>query len=198
MTPHDINDNVRALLKKMGSKETPVYIETIPEAFAQVGECFPSVIQKIELSGGSAVYGWQIWQGDFLIEAEFHAVWKSESGELFDITPKAIPSINRILFVPDSKRKYDGKQVDNVRLNITENSLVNDLIKVSEDAFALLNKGQRATLYAVSLPPIEQQKLSKLEELKNSILYMLELKGTRNTACFCSSNQKFKHCHGKY
>ncbi|WFS63568.1 hypothetical protein LF599_05225 [Pseudodesulfovibrio thermohalotolerans] len=44
--------------------------------------------KKIEQNGGSTIYGWKIWiMPKIFIEAEFHAIWQSETGDYVDITP---------------------------------------------------------------------------------------------------------------
>jgi hypothetical protein len=88
---------------------------------------------------GDIIYGWQIWKGELRCEAEFHAVWRTISGDLIDITPKGFP-IERILFVQDDRVQYKGAQVDNIRINCTSNVLVNDFIDVRKALFRIMNK----------------------------------------------------------
>ena len=64
------------------------------------GWCSDGVAEKIRVEGGSIVFGWTIWEwADVLLTAEFHAVWKSPDGVLFDITPKPHGE-KTIIFVP--------------------------------------------------------------------------------------------------
>ena len=139
VTPDSIDKNVNDLIRKVGTKTSPIYLDVEPESYSRVGECLPAVEEKIRRDGGTRVLGWQIWKTAILAEAEFHAVWKSPEEKLMDITPKPIP-VPRILFLPDPRAKYVGAQVDNVRINIPGNRLVDDLIAIAQARFRLLNK----------------------------------------------------------
>jgi hypothetical protein len=71
--------------------------------------CYDNVRHYVKNHGGEAVYGWIIWKGtDYPLEAEHHAVWKSPSGKIFDITPR-VDGENIILFLIDNSRPYDFK-----------------------------------------------------------------------------------------
>ena len=159
-------------------------------------ECFPAVAEKIKRDGGSQVIGWQIWKSAILIEAEFHAVWKSSEGVLTDITPKQIPN-SRILFLPDPKAEYIGAQTDNVRINISGNPIVDDFIEIAKAQFRILNKGNRAMERKVTLSGKEAVIYEALNKVRAGI-YLMALNGaTRNSRCFCGRPEKYKHCHGK-
>ncbi len=146
------------------------------------------------------VLGWQIWKSKEIVEAEFHAIWEDKDLELHDITPKE-KNIDRILFVEDEKLSYDGKQKDNIRINITNNKLVDDLIKVCEAIHRFNNKGERALLYDYDLNNvINQSQIEyrlKLQNIKNLINILLSIDGHRNSFCPCGSKIVFKNCHGK-
>lgn len=62
-----------------------------------------------------------------MIEAELHCVWQDNKGQLVDITPK-VDNEETALFVTNPNEKYCGITRDNIRVNITENKLVDDLI----------------------------------------------------------------------
>ena len=164
MTPTEIDDDVKELISNINPGSTPVYLIVEPESFSQVKECFPTVEEKIKRDGGSSVIGWQIWKTDFLVEAEFHAVWKSPQGELKDITPKQVP-VSTILFLPDSKMSYTGEQVDNKRINISGNELVDDLIEIMEAIFKINNKGERAFQNQIELSKEESISLETLSKI---------------------------------
>ncbi len=152
MTPEEIDSDVTNIVQLLGIKKAPIYIDVTPEPYSKAIECFPNVDVKISRDGGAHCYGWQIWKTEILIEAEFHAIWKSPSGDLRDITPKQIP-ISRILFLPDSEAIYSGCQIDNVRINITNNRLVDDFIELSNAIFRFENKDERAFNYELKLSP---------------------------------------------
>lgn len=68
---------------------TPVFVDVIQETDAQINECFPNIVRKIDRDGGAIEYGGKIWEWpNILIEAEFHSVWIAPDGTYIDITPK--------------------------------------------------------------------------------------------------------------
>lgn len=198
MVPKIEDIEFKRLLIKIDASHDPIYLKVHPESGAQIGECFPAVQDKVHKDGGRMIMGWQVWKGNFLIEAECHAVWEDKEGELHDITPKSFP-VDEILFVEDEKLVYAGKQIDNIRLNITKNSLVDDLILICEAIYRFDNKGERATLHDLSSILTEEQMSHKeyLLRLRGSIDYILGNNGSRNSRCTCRSMLKFKDCHGK-
>jgi hypothetical protein len=194
----DINDRfVLSLIKKIGLNNKPIIVKVIPENGAEPLDCFPTVQKKISNYGGRMILGWQFWKSQNLIEAEFHAIWESPENELIDITPKPIMGIDYTLFIIDESLLYDEKQKDNFRINITNNSLVDDFIKVCEAIFNFENKGERAYQYELKLSALEQEKYRKLKGLKEIYQTMISNNLNRNTRCLCGSGNKFKHCHGK-
>ena len=195
MTPDSIDNDVRKLIKLIGTNTEPLNIDVTPEPYAQIIECFPAVEEKIKKDGGSQALGWQIWKTEILVEAEFHAVWKSPEGVLKDITPKQI-RIPKILFLPDPRAKYNGTQVDNVRLNITQNRLVDDFIELSKAIFRMENKGSRAFEYKLTFNGQEARLYEALKQMKVGLYFMITQRANRNSPCFCDSGTKYKHCHG--
>ncbi len=198
VTIPDINDKyVFSLLKKIGVKNDPMHLQVIPEENSKAHDCFPIVQNKVKKSGGKMILGWQFWKSKNLIEAEFHAVWESPEKKLIDITPKPNKGIYNILFVIDENLVYDERQKDNYRINLTNNSLVDDFIKVCEAIFRFENKGVRAFQYEFDLSDSEQEKYIKLKALKSLYQTMINNNYCKNTRCLCGSGNKFKHCHGK-
>jgi len=183
------------MIWRIGSTEEPVYLDVKPEPFAEVAECFSSVKEKVQRDGGSIQLGWQIWQiPDIMIEAEFHAVWKSPDGELIDITPKKY-RIDRILFVPDSKVKYYGARRRNKRLNISGNRLVDDLIEICEARYRLLNKGGRTYKDTVLFSDEECEIHEKLSYSKSLVSTMVARGDKKSSPCPCGSGKEYRHCH---
>lgn len=178
------------------SLSQPLFVDYKKEPYSLRNECFPNVDEKIHRDGGVRVLGWQIWQTEYLIEAEFHAVWMSSEGNLLDITPKPFP-LSKILFIPDSAIIYDGSQIDNIRLNRSGNSVVDDLIKVCEAKFLISNKGNRAQEYNIKLSGDEATFWDLLQEMQQGLPIMLSQGSTRHQTCFCGGD-KYKKCHGKH
>ena len=197
MTPQTINKNILKLVELVNKKSKPFFVPTVPENNAITKACFPTVEEKIKRDGGQMVFGWQLWETNFLAEAEFHAIWESQDGKLLDITPKDIP-VKKILFLPDSKAKYHGKQVDNIRLNITNNPLVDDFIELAKLKFRIMNRGELANqIGEVKLTGKDAQAFQAVLEIKDGVYAMILNKCTKNSVCFCGRDLKYKHCHGK-
>lgn len=88
------------------------------------------------------------------IEAEFHAVWRSESGQCLDIVPRPLP-FDSITFLPDPNRNYAGLQVDNVRKPLVKD---NDLVRylfLFKRRFAIMNTGDLAGQYGEIVLPTQ-------------------------------------------
>lgn len=195
--PEKIDNGVTTLVEQIGISEEPLYIDVTPEPYAEVKECFSAVSQKIDKDGGSSQLGWEIWQiPGIMIEAEFHAVWKSPKGKLLDITPKSRP-IDKILFIPDRNSKYDGAQRNNVRLNVSGKRLVDDYIRTSDAIHHLMNKGRRAYKREIDFSDDEAITYQLLMKIKIMILKMALADKNINTLCICGSGKKYQFCHGR-
>ena len=107
--PTKLNGSVGAFCREI-SKEKPIYIEFSDAKYGyEATHCYDNVKHYIENHGGEAVYGWIIWKDtDFPLSAEHHAVWKSPSGKLYDITPR-VDGEEKIVFLADPARPYDFK-----------------------------------------------------------------------------------------
>jgi hypothetical protein len=196
IVPKTISDDIRYLVSELHLSDDPQYVRSRPDPGSSLNDCFPIVDAKVKAEGGQRVLGWQIWQTQLLVEAEFHAVWASTTGELLDITPKPCP-LSEILFLSDPKAVYEGKQVNNVRMNITGNSLVDDLIAVYDAVFRIENRGERAFQYDIEVEGKEAEAYGILNEAKRLLEMMAIQGGTRKSPCPCGSGKKYKVCHGK-
>ena len=194
--PETISPEVESLISKIGITQKPHYVPCRPNADSPQNECFSIVDARVESEGGKKILGWQIWQGQLLVEAEFHAVWKSPNGEVIDITPKS-RSFDNILFIPDRNTIYEGKQVNNIRVNISGNPLVDDFIAVYGAVFRIENKGERALQYELSLCGNELDAHEQLSWAKLHLEVMAHEGKTRKSLCPCESGYAYKICHGK-
>jgi len=196
-TPLAISEPILDLCRSICGSEDPVYVEHSPESYAQVNECFPAMDRKVQECGGKVHYGWQLWEWpNVLLEAEFHAVWLSPENKLLDITPKPF-KVEKILFLPDRSMRYEGKQIDNKRVPLSNNPITRDFIGICEAIFRIQNKGDRAHQLAVSFEGDEAQLHQWLQGMKLLTLEMLESGLNRNSPCPCNSGKKYKSCHGK-
>src|SRR5690554_5478469 len=158
-------EHVKIFCSEICPRQDSIIIECDPQYDAPENECFELVEEKVKEFGGSQQLGWAIWErpGVF-IEAEFHAVWKKPDGTFLDLNPRPIQfKIDSILFVPDERLKYEGKQIDNVRKALVKDKDVVRFIFLSEKRFKLLNRGDRAYEYGeISLPPKEIKEYEKI------------------------------------
>jgi hypothetical protein len=194
--PNEIDEKVELLILQLGLKEKPEFLSCQPTPNSEINECFPNVENQIKKVGGTCVLGWQIWKSTYLIEAEFHAVWQSPEGNLVDITPKKY-GINKILFIADPNAVYEGKQINNLRINITDNKLVDQFIEGHNAIFRILNKGERAFQYQIILERRELETRNHIEQALRGLEQMILKGNTRNSPCLCNSGRKYKVCHEK-
>jgi len=196
-TPSAISEPILSLCRSICASQKPVYVNHSPESYAQISDCFPAVDRKVRECGGQVLYGWQLWEWfDVLLEAEFHAVWLSPENELVDVTPNPF-EVEKILFLPDPSMRYEGKQVNNVRVPLSSNPLTRDFIGIWNAIFRIQNKGDRANQSEVSLEGSEAQLHQWLQETRSFVLQMLESGLARNSLCPCNSGEKYKACHGR-
>lgn len=195
VTPKEIDEVVMTFCNEVVAGSNPHYVNVSPDLWAKINECFPNVVKKVEMEGGNIVYGWQVWVWpNIFIEAEFHAIWQSPSGEYIDITPKQCKS-KKILFIPAPELKYRGSDVDNIRKSLSQNKLVDDFILLSMCRFQLLSTGANAESRKVSVNEHEFLSLTKLHQM---VFQMIKDGKTSNAQCLCGSGSKFKHCHKKH
>ena len=127
-------------------------------------DCFALVKEKIATHGGSMVLGWTIWEWpSVMIEAEFHAVWRSPEGELLDLNPRTA-FLTHIVFLPDQNRQYEGRQVDNYRKPWVNDQDLKRFIFIFRKQFEILNKGDLAFQHEVELPPRALKELQSLQK----------------------------------
>jgi hypothetical protein len=104
--PEQIDAATRAFCATI-APAPPLYVRVAASPAARVAYCFDNSVAHAAAHGGEAVYGWAVWRwpGRWF-EAEHHAVWRSPSGDLVDVTPQA-GDPPRILFLPDPSAPYD-------------------------------------------------------------------------------------------
>jgi hypothetical protein len=197
--PARISAEVLSLCRQLVPQARPVLLPVTPMVDAEVHDCFMVVERQVQAEGGETCFGWQIWEWPTLfIEGEFHAIWKNPAGALRDITPKQF-SIERILFLPDPLRSYDGRQVKNVRLQISQDPAVSGFLKACDEEFELVNRGERAFEHgAICLEGNDANEMKKIQARKSYFFEQILAKPLqigRNDLCWCGSGKKLKRCH---
>lgn len=200
-TPRNITPSIRQFCELLVPESEPQFINVTPIAGGKPNDCFPIIEARVASHGGAIRYGWQIAEwANVMLEAIFHAVWEDSSGTLHDLTPREIPTA-RILFLPDPKRVYDGRQVNNVRYPLTSSPNIKKFIDACDAEFELMNRGIRAEQHGeVELSGEEAEEFHEISERKMlayiAILGQLRPPG-RNDPCPCGSGKKLKKCHGR-
>ncbi len=99
-TPVSLTPALEEFCRTIGG-EPPVLVPVLDDPHGLFGWCSDGVAEKMRVDGGGIAFGWTIWEWpNILWTAEFHAVWRSPTGDLFDITPKP-KGERQILFVHD-------------------------------------------------------------------------------------------------
>jgi hypothetical protein len=146
-TPRRITPEVQEFCREVAADSEPVYLDVNPSEQDIELDCFVNAEKRVAEAGGSIQYGWRIWLWPHtMIEAEFHAVWRTTDDVLIDIT-LAPKGVTRILFLPDSSREYDGRQVNNIRKALYQRPLVEEFIRLWDEHYEILNKGERAYIH---------------------------------------------------
>lgn len=200
-TPSALSAEVLDFCNTVCPGSSPRYLLVQPIEGATLLDCFPLVQRLIAQNGGTACYGWRIWEWPrVIIEAEFHAVWRDIGGVLRDHSPTTPPT-DRILFLPDSVRRYEGRQVNNIRRNLARTTTVDDFFSCCDAMFEITNRGERAEMHGrVELEGADAQEFAAFHrrrlELQAEMVNEMPRPG-RNEQCPCRSGRKFKHCHGR-
>lgn len=169
--PRIIKPYVIAFCRSIVPNPIPTYVTVRPAEGVAPDDCFRAVPAHINRHGGGQQIGWTIWEWPkVMIEAEFHCVWLSPSGEFQDITPKRV-TVPRILFAPDARRTYRGFQVDNVRKPLRRDRDLERFCEVCHLLYRELNSGELAYQHGeVPLSPAGDRYLNEKQQLR-SVLF---------------------------
>lgn len=189
-TPSRMYSAIRRLTKNLGLSGDPRFVPVAVDAPGKMDDCFNNVKGKIETSEGSIAYGWAIWEWPkVLVEAEFHAIWVSPTGNECDVTPRGD---TRTLFLNDPKRSFTGRQIDNVRLPLRDDALIHGFISLACARFCVLNAGDRATRIGEVVIPANE--IKPILVLLSAIGQMLDADRNEKSACFCGSERQYRKC----
>jgi hypothetical protein len=139
--------------------------------------------------------GWTIWEWpSTMIEAEFHAVWRSPAGELIDVSPKG-QGESVILFVEQPDATYDfsrpGKQRDNARRPLSSSADVRRFIELGEE------------FYRMTASEVREVRINKERFQRFAVEYEAVLERLRNRRvgkrepCPCGSGGQYGRCCGR-
>lgn len=195
-SPLESNIHVEKLLDKLKAEFFPEIIDVQPEEYSGMQNCFINVEKKVQTDRGSPHYGWAILQSPIICEAERHAVWENPDGVLIDVTPRE-PAFEKIMFVSQNDLIYRGQLIDNVRINITDNPMVDDYIFLCETVEKFYTYGTRLNDEMLEVPQPAQALIFQYEDLKTNYQLYMNSGAKGNTPCICGSGKKYKNCHGR-
>ena len=189
-TPTQISAEIEHFCDEIVPDEKPIFVPVERELNSRVDNCFFNVPEKVALNGGSMQHGWIIWETPrILLDAEFHAVWRSPTNSLIDISPKP-DGEKHILFLPDGNRVWEKEPVNNIRRPLIENAYVRRLIRFSEAKF---NLQKRYYVYGESVPIPQSEVAQLINQLGLKPEEIDRLVG-RNDPCPCGRGKKYKKC----
>lgn len=186
-TPTCIDETILDFCNETLNGGEPVFVPVVADEDSVINECFHNVERKINKYGGSIVYGWIIWIAyNFIIQGEFHAVWKSNEGNIVDITTKQ-DGEDKILFVEEKIIKFNGSRVKSKFKNISNDAIVDSYIDFDNVYNDLIQKIERI--------PMNQDEcsiclniLNAIDNAKNIIYKYIE---DKNILCPCGCGNKF-------
>lgn len=190
-TPTDIRQHILKKCLEITANE-PFFIEVRPWINSNINDCFNNVRSYLKDNDGRIVYGWKIKEfANCFIDFEFHAVVLISKNSYLDITPD---QSNKILFMEDDHLKFEGKQIDNIRLPIRKTKLILQYLSLWEDRYKLLNNGPNEVKFGrVSVNKNDYESLmNKIIEIEQILNRYIKI--GPNEKCPCGSNRKFKKC----
>ena len=158
-------DYVADFCRHVAQDQIPIVIPYKPLPGKPQNECFSIIPEQVIAEGGKQLIGWAIWEtAGLYIEAEFHTVWQDPQGNLIDLTPRPY-HFETILFLPDPRREYRGRQVNNIRRPLVDDLDVTRFLHLATRRFEILNKGDLADQHGeLSLPPRVVRDYRKIEK----------------------------------
>lgn len=194
-TPNQITDKIMELCNKVVPGTVPVFVDVAPQDYAIENDCFNNVNEMIHRNGGESVQGWSVWQWvNILVEAEAHAVWKSPSGQLIDITPH-INKEKRILFLPDDRVTFNGYPINSIRMPLTASPLIAELLQIKDWLFSIIST--HPAYEKITLEDDQAAQYRAILYRHDDIMMVLHQKIGRNDLCPCQSGLKYKKCCGQ-
>lgn len=160
LVPEQDANSVATIMSVLRIGTKPIRLRVEPVAGGVVNECFDNVRKAVEQGAGFATYGWKLSETlpGVMIEAEFHAVWIDAHGAMHEVSPQAElldgSTHEETLFVPDPSKLDDGRQVDNLRIALKRDPLIQKFIKNAKRRYKYLNAGSLSDYYGeVSMTP---------------------------------------------
>lgn len=82
-----MNKHIKKALKMAGMKNCKVcYMQTQSSYHLPYAHCQANCEKLVQVLGGSAVWGWSIYEGKQCVELEAHVVYKAPDGGIYNVT----------------------------------------------------------------------------------------------------------------
>jgi len=144
--PNKRKHYVASFCRNVSLGQSPILVSHEPLFGKPLKECFSIVPEHIAANGGKQKFGWAIFElKKIWLEAEFHVIWEREDGALIDLTPRESP-LDKILFLPDPERQYEGVQVNSIFKTLSKKPIVKQFIALAEAYYLALNEGDLANI----------------------------------------------------
>lgn len=137
-----------------------------PPPWAEPENCTDNVSAVVERDGGRAIDGWRIMESlpRVLLEAEFHVIWIAPDDRALDVTPSPVPGAT--LFLPDPAVRYQGRQIDNHRIALRSDPLIDQFITAAEAYYEVTNRGALADVHSdIAVTPAMARIIERRESL---------------------------------
>lgn len=191
-----ISESTRRMEELIDSDFEQIEVPCLPVSYAEYSHCYSNVEKKILRDGGTIEYGWFISHNAFYAEATHHAVWQNNMGELFDISPLKSPyPCSSIAFIPDDRIIYSGLPIDSVRLNLTDNPVVDDYLLVAEATEHIKACGIRTNRNKITLSDDSALLLEKILTLGQQLIAFFVIGKNEKNECYCGSGRPYSECH---
>jgi hypothetical protein len=199
IVPSSITPGVRSFARDVSGGADPCYVPLQVVSGAVPADCFNNVRRQIEREGGGIQLGWAIWMiPQVMIEAEHHAVWRSPTGKLVDVSVFHRP-MKRTLFVLDSRFAEDGTPLDNVRKALVDHPLVHEFIDRGRRRYEFLHVTNADVPVGSNIVMSKEDDARLFPNSKQFSMDFFNFAVTRRRAddpCICGSERKFKRCCG--
>jgi MYND finger len=102
-TIEKLDHHSRKIIKLLNLDQKNVKMMYVDEKILlPYGLCLANVNTVIKKHGGKAIRGWTLWEGKYIIEAEFHVVWlPNNEKEIINVTENIDHRPYSGLFIPD-------------------------------------------------------------------------------------------------
>ncbi len=195
----EIDPFIKQIISQLGGQEEPSILPIFAGEDSEVSSCFGNVEKKVLRDGGRIKYGWILHLEPYLITAEFHAIWENNEGELIDITPDEDPTVRERLFVIDKKKVFEGERIENIMLNISGCSLIDDLILLKKASFRFMETDNRKmSIGRIDLDYEGQIHWDIIAFWSYNIMHLFSQNIDFQKYCFCGSEFGYIQCHRKH